>query len=126
MKKLIGIIDDSKLAIYVAKNILKSELKSTIKIACFNSPSNFLECGLEKIKNFDLILIDYFMNGMNGGELVKSMRNYKINVPVIFLTANNDSTLSDDLIKLGYNSCPIITKPYNSQTLIDAVKKIIK
>ena len=72
--------------------------------------------------DFDLILLDIMMPGMNGYELCKNIRNIKRyrKIPIIFLTAKTDP----DSIVAGFEAGAqdYITKPFNTVELLLRVK----
>ncbi len=49
----------------------------------------------------DIILMDYFLPGLNGLEITRELQERKIDVPVIFLTVNKDVGLAVEVMKLG-------------------------
>jgi len=56
---------------------------------------------LESNKDINLIIMDYFLPGLNGFDIAKEIfhRNYRI--PVIFLTVNRDMNIAIEAMKLG-------------------------
>ncbi len=56
---------------------------------------------LESNKDINLIIMDYFLPGLNGFDTAKEIfhRNYRI--PVIFLTVNRDMNIAIEAMKLG-------------------------
>ena len=62
------------------------------------------EIAFEKLSgshHFDVILMDYFMPHANGLEVIKRLYEAKINVPIIFLTANKDFRIAVEAMKYG-------------------------
>lgn len=83
---------------------------------------------LEKAKNilnkinFDLIILDVTLSDGNGFEFYKSDFSLK-NVPVIFLTANDNE---DDIVKgFELGAQDYITKPFSTKELFARVKRLI-
>jgi len=52
-------------------------------------------------QDLDIILMDYFLPGLNGLEITRELQERKIDVPVIFLTVNKDVGLAVEVMKLG-------------------------
>jgi len=79
---------------------------------------------LEWIKNteFDLILLDINMPELDGYETCRAIKSnpLKHNIPIIFLTANNDAESIVNAFDLG--AVDYITKPFNQQELIARVR----
>ncbi len=73
-------------------------------------------------RDFDLVLLDVMMPGMDGFEVCRRMKENEKNkmIPIIFLTARTD----DDAIKKGFaiGGVDYITKPFNPVELVARVK----
>ena len=78
---------------------------------------------LEK-ETIDLVITDYMMPKMNGYYLVKNMRDRKINVSILMLTARTDMQGKVEMLRLGLDD--YITKPFNKEELRIRVRKILK
>jgi len=86
----------------------------------------FTENGFEALnvvakKDFDLILLDVMMPEIDGFEVCKILKanNKTSHIPVIFLTAKNDTV---DIVKgFEVGAVDFITKPFNSSELISRV-----
>ena len=90
--------------------------------------SNGLEASkiLKGNADFDLILIDFFMPGISGRELLKKIReDSKLKeLKCAFLTVAEFSGKGiDELKKL--HSLDYIKKPYDSDDLVERVKKMV-
>ena len=114
MSKKILMIDDEEDLIFILSIRLKSLGYD------FISALNRTE-GIDKIKkeNPDLILLDILMPGIDGYEVERRLREEKINIPIIFVTAMVDAEKKHEYIrKLGYK---IIIKPFNTEELIKKI-----
>jgi len=82
--------------------------------------------GLEKFKKdkFDLIISDLNMPRMNGIEMCSEIRNITKNIPIVILSAYNDSEHFMDTIKLSING--YILKPININQFIDTLYEAIE
>lgn len=71
---------------------------------------------------FDLLLLDINMPGMDGYQTCKIIKNdpLKHDIPIIFLTANTDAESIVHAFDLG--AVDYITKPFNQKELIARVK----
>jgi len=56
---------------------------------------------VEGNERFDLIVMDYFLPGQNGVEVVKAMREGGGIIPVVFLTVNRDFDLAVEVMRAG-------------------------
>ena len=111
------IVDDVPKNIQVAANILQ---KNGYQMA-------FAQDGRTAIaqtedNRFDLILLDIMMPQMDGFEVCQQIRKSAANkdVPVIFLTAKNDSESIVKGFELG--AMDYVTKPFNGTELLARVK----
>ncbi len=66
-----------------------------------------------------LMLLDLYMPGMSGIEVVRTLRGRGDSLPIIVLTASQDATLLDECLTLG--SFDVIRKPVNLDFLDLAV-----
>lgn len=77
---------------------------------------------LLKEENFDLILMDIMLPGMDGFELMKKIK--KFNVPVIFLTAKNG--LADKVTGLKSGAEDYIVKPFETIELLARIEIVLR
>lgn len=77
--------------------------------------------GLEKAlaENYDLIIIDIMLPGMDGFEVISELRKKK-QTPVIFLSAKNSDI--DKIRGLGLGADDYMTKPFSPGELVARVK----
>ncbi len=73
---------------------------------------------------YDLILLDVMLPEKNGFEILKNLRNEKIETPIIMLTAKSEIT--DKLNGLEHGADDYITKPFHMRELIARIKVILK
>lgn len=73
---------------------------------------------------YDMILLDVMLPKRNGFEILKNLRNDKIKVPVIMLTAKSE--MCDKLNGLENGADDYITKPFHMRELIARIKIILK
>ncbi len=72
----------------------------------------------------DLILLDINIPYLNGETLLKSLRDDKVNTPVIMLTSSNKTI--DEVLSISYGADDYITKPYNPTILLLRINNIFK
>lgn len=115
-RKTIFLVDDNMTNLNIGKNVLKEYYN----IMTLNS-GQFLLKMLDKYIP-DLILLDIEMPEMDGYEvltIIKSKMETK-NIPVIFLTASNDS--DSELKGLSIGAVDYITKPFSIPLLLKRVE----
>ncbi|MCM1542787.1 MAG: response regulator transcription factor, partial [Blautia sp.] len=75
-------------------------------------------------QHVDLIVADIMMPGMDGYELVRCLREYKQNVPVIFLTAK--SAFDDKRKGFASGIDDYMTKPVNYEELLWRIEALLR
>ena len=113
------IVDDNILNLKVGSKILK---EYDINVEC--AASGF-EC-LEKVNNkkYDLILLDIMMPKMSGVDTLKQLKNNKINIPVVALTADAIQGKSNKYLEVGFND--YLSKPIEKESLNIILNKYLK
>lgn len=74
--------------------------------------------------HFDIAIVDYMMPIMDGRALVKELRQRKILLPIIMLTAKDEVKDKIDLLELGCDD--YLTKPFSFGELVARIKAIAK
>ena len=74
-------------------------------------------------KSFDLIVIDLWMPGINGLELIRALRTASIKVPVLLISGNLDDR-SRRAAKL-FDAVETLSKPFGMVELLAAVDKTL-
>jgi len=76
-----------------------------------------------KKQNFDIVLLDEMMPGMDGLETLSVIKNLDSGVPIILITKNEEEWLMDESIasKIDY----YLTKPVNPSQILVACKNLI-
>ena len=83
------------------------------------------EQGLDTLRgsNFDLVVLDIMLPGIDGLEVLKSLRQFS-NIPVIMLTARGDDI--DRIIGLEFGADDYLAKPFNPRELLARIKAILR
>lgn len=117
MKKILIIEDDISIAELERDYLELNDFKCTIA-------EQGME-GLEKALNedFELIIIDIMLPGMDGFEVLSKLREKK-QTPVIMLSARNGDI--DKIKGLGLGADDYMTKPFSPNELVARVKALIK
>lgn len=91
-------LDDSDLV----KAFLSGQKTHNYRLECLSTYDEALTTiSSGQIVNYDVVLVDYFLDKKNGLDLVKEISNRKLGMPIIFLTANNNVELDLEAMKLG-------------------------
>jgi DNA-binding response OmpR family regulator len=114
---VILLVDDNPQNLQVLGKLLQEE-KYKIEFA-LNGESAL---GWLKNKQFDLILLDLHMPGMNGFEVCKRIRSDKTvkEIPIIFLSAESERESILKGFEVGAQD--YVTKPFDSRELLARVK----
>ncbi len=120
MKKNILIIDDDKLNLATARRVLSDTYK-VIPAMKGTQALSYLKTG-----DCDMILLDINMPEMNGFEVLKEIRQMEHckNIPVIFLTADNDSETETRCFEEG--AIDYITKPFVPEVMRSRVGRALE
>lgn len=110
------VVDDNPMNLTVIKGLLKAT-----KVFVTTATSG--EEGLEKIRveNFNVVLLDHMMPGMDGIETLEKIREIKPDLPVYALTANAMAGGAEFYMSKGFNG--YLAKPIDSRELEKAIMK---
>ncbi|MQS75589.1 response regulator transcription factor [Companilactobacillus halodurans] len=73
---------------------------------------------------YDLIILDIMLPEMNGYDVLKNIRDAKINTPVLILTAKAD--IDDKVHGFNLGADDYLTKPFHREELLARVKALLK
>lgn len=117
-KKTILIIDDNQEILTLLTTLFSLE---SYQVITFTNTQNIIK--LTAAHNPDLIILDYLIGELNGGELCAQLKKNALtkHLPVIILSAFNRVIQS-----LGNYGCDVfIPKPFDNQLLLDEVKELL-
>jgi CheY-like chemotaxis protein len=114
--KTVLCVDDEKVGLRVRKIMLESH---GFKVLTASS-------GLQGLALFDehpidLVVLDYYMPGLNGGDVAAEMRRRRPSVPIIFLSAY--FSLPPAALELAN---AFITKGDPPDTLLDKIEQLVQ
>ena len=112
-KKILIVEDDSDIAA-IEKDYLEI---SGYEVAISETGSDGMAKALSG--DFDLIILDIMLPGMDGFEVCKHIRN-KIDIPIMMLTARKSDI--DKIKGLGFGADDYIEKPFSPSVLVARVK----
>ena len=119
MAQTVLVVDDDKMNLLMAQNILKSKFK----VSAVNSG----EMAYKALESMipDLILLDINMPGVSGFDVIRKLKTdvrYE-NIPIVFLTAEQDATLEAECFTEGAED--FVKKPFVPEVLISRVERIL-
>lgn len=117
--KRILVVDDSKINLKVADNILKP-----YDFQIVNATSGFEALELAETQTFDLILMDIMMPKMNGVEALRRLKEIPgFDIPVVALTADAIEGQDEKYIQAGFND--YLSKPIDRYELNRVLNKYL-
>ena len=87
----------------------------------YNAEQGFLET---EEQEFDLIVTDFQMPGMDGLELIRNVRYKTPDMPCLMVTAFNELSLTRDIAAMA--RCEILEKPLKLKPLRQAIRKLVR
>ena len=119
MKQHVFVIDDDSSA---RNGLVRLIRAADYNVSAFDSANKFLESLDENSSG--CILLDIRMPGMSGDEMVLELKNRKINLPIIVITAdyNVDAKRKAEEI----NAVGFYRKPVDGTALLDAINWILR
>lgn len=79
---------------------------------------------LAKANDFDLLVLDIMMPGMNGLELCRRLRSEKVNAPILMLTALNST--ENIVAGLDSGADDYLPKPFHFNELLARIRSLIR
>ena len=79
-----------------------------------------LELALDNLEEYDVILLDWMLPGMNGIEICRKIRLENTTLPIIFLTAKD--TVDDAVFALETGANDYIRKPFSFEELLARIR----
>ncbi len=116
--KILVIEDEKKVANFLQKGL--KEEQYVVDVAYDGLEGEHLA----KTNDYDLILLDIMLPGKDGIEILKTLRQCQVNIPVIMLTAKE---MVEDKIK-GFNAgCDdYISKPFSFEELLVRIRAVLR
>ncbi len=117
--KRILVVDDSKINLKVANNILKP-----YDFQVVNAESGFEALEMAETGTYDLILMDIMMPKMNGVETLRRLKEIPgFDIPVVALTADAIEGQDEKYIEAGFND--YLSKPIDRYELNRVLNKFL-
>lgn len=124
------IVDDDKLVLQVAKDILEEQknvrYRSPWKMHVTTAADAGTALLLIKENNYELIITDILMAKMDGWELIKEIRKRfpSLTTPIAVMSAVNGIDIEYETVRHGASAW--ISKPLNSKEFISKVIDLIQ
>ncbi len=118
-KGLIYVVDDE---VFICEQIEDILIGFGFKVLTFTNPEDLIKETLHTEP--DLICTDLKMPQMSGMQLLKEIRNHKLDTPVIFITGFVDNKLLIEGIDLGASG--FLEKPFEEHQVISLASQTVK
>jgi FixJ family two-component response regulator len=110
----IFVIDDDESVSRSLKDLLES---AGFRAETFRSAEDFL--GSDRIESPDVLILDVRLPGMTGIELQQQLKSSGSKLPVIFITAHENSRVRQTALENA--AIAFLKKPFDDQALLDAI-----
>lgn len=120
MADRILVVDDEVDMLMLLRMIIEDN--TDYEVETTNNPSE----GLKKLaeRDYDLVITDLKMPGMDGIELFDELKEIKPDIPVIIITAYGSVETADEAMKKGV--ADFITKPFRKEHILFTVKRVLE
>ena len=112
------VVDDDESVCKALKRLMKSV---GIKVRTLSSAENFLNQGCKNVPG--CLILDVKMPGMSGLELQEKLVESGLTMPVIFISAHEDTQIREQAMKAG--AMAFLEKPFEDQILIEKVNSAL-
>jgi DNA-binding NtrC family response regulator len=120
MAERILIVDDEPDMLMLLRMIIEDN--TDYEVETTNNPSEALK--LLVGNNYNLVISDLKMPGMDGIELFDELKEIKPDIPVIIITAYGSVETADEAMKKGV--ADFITKPFRKEHILFTVKRVLE
>ncbi len=120
MAEKILIVDDEPDMLRLLSMIIKE--KTPYEVTTTNNPLEALE--LAKKGSFDLLVADLKMPGLNGIELLESVKRFDEDIPTIIITAYGTVEAAVETMHKG--AFDFITKPFRKEQILFTIERALK
>ena len=119
MTSRVLIVDDDQAVLTVLYKIITANGHDADTVSCGQDALDAVHNG-----QYDLILLDINMHGVDGFEVIRTLRAQKIDTPIIVVSGRRDDY--DTLYGLDIGADDYVTKPFNPVTLAAKAKALIR
>ena len=117
-KPVVFVVDDDESVRKALKRLMKS---AEIKARTLSSAEDFLNQGCHNVPG--CLILDVRMPGMNGLELQEKLVKSGSTMPIIFMSAHEDTPVREQAMKVG--AIAFLKKPFEDQILIEKVNSAL-
>jgi len=118
MKRVLLIEDEAHVVSFIKKGLTEEDFDVTVAFDGLIGLKFFAE------SNFDIIILDIMLPGMNGIEVCKEIRKADQSIPVLFLTALG--TAENIVLGLEIGADDYLVKPFKFIELLARIKTLLR
>jgi FixJ family two-component response regulator len=115
---LISVVDDDQSVVEAIVSLLESVGYAA---AGFASAQDFLSSG--QLRRTDCLILDVRMPVMSGLELQRHLAAENVQLPIIFITANGEPSISHEAVRSG--AVALLRKPFSQESLLGALRSAL-
>ncbi|MBW1675885.1 MAG: sigma-54-dependent Fis family transcriptional regulator [Deltaproteobacteria bacterium] len=120
MPQRILVIDDELDMLMLLRMIIEDN--TDYEVETTNNPSEALKMVTEN--DYDLVISDLKMPGMDGLELCDEVKEIKPDLPLIMITAYGSLETADEAMKKGV--ADFITKPFRKDSILFTINRVLE
>ena len=120
MAERILVIDDEPDMLMLLRMIIEDNTDYVVETT--NNPSEGLR--ILTREDYDLVITDLKMPGMDGLEVFEELRKVIPEIPVIIITAYGSPEAADEALKKGVSE--FITKPFRKDSIIFTINRVLE
>jgi DNA-binding NtrC family response regulator len=120
MRQRILVIDDEVDMLFLLRMIIEDN--TDYEVETTNGPSEGIK--LLREKDFDLVITDLKMPGMDGMDLYHEFKEIKPEIPVVIITAYGSPEISEEALREGV--ADFITKPFRKDSILFTIKRALE
>jgi FixJ family two-component response regulator len=118
-KHLVAAVDDDRRVRESIQSVLES---AGYDAALFGSAEEFLQSGA--LDRAMCVIADVRLPGLHGLELQRRIREYRAQMPVIFITAHDEDDIRRQALREG--AVDFMVKPFDAAQLLDHIEQAAK
>ena len=113
-------VDDNESLVNVVELLLQN---LGYKVTGFTDGREALKVFSEKPSEFDLVITDYVMPHLTGGDIAEKMIGIRSDIPIILCTGYIDLISSEKAMAMGFRE--LILKPFNYREFGELVRCVL-
>jgi FixJ family two-component response regulator len=118
-RPLVAIVDDDELFRRSVERLIGS---AGFRVETFGSAEDFLERG--NLDGTACAILDMRLPGLNGFDLQRRLITRPRPMPIVFVSAHDDAVMRANTLRAG--AVAFLKKPFDDNTLLDALHRAIK